>query len=249
MTEIHVTPWGTREALPNDLSAPVHDCLWQIAQEQAVLKRMKDTGEDWATASRKVSSQDVTNQLNVVCDDNGFRRVDGTGQGRDPHLIDDKESIKVRIDPNDLNKTAAGVTAGQPSQGAYNKTVASDNGQGVNLNKKDQVDAWVAGIPGFPLLPEASKAALLGAYGRDGIDPQKLATLGGSQAFAKLEPAQQVLLLGQYGAAGKSVVTQEVDKIVAASAGDQSNNRLAMIATPAFLDMTEKAQKLMLDRY
>ena len=66
MAEIQVTSWGTREPLQNDPGAPMHDCLWEIAQEQAVLDRMKQTGESWEAAGGKVSQGDIRKQLDTV---------------------------------------------------------------------------------------------------------------------------------------------------------------------------------------
>ena len=153
MAEISVTPWGTREPLQNDPGAPMHDCLWQIAQEQAVLDRMKQTGESWESAGGKVSSQDISKHIDTVCDDNGFQRLDGGGNGRNPHWVNPGERIKVRIDPAKLDRPAQGVTEnGQASQGAYNKAVSTSDGKGVDLNKKEAVDKWLETVPGFPTL-------------------------------------------------------------------------------------------------
>src|SRR5688572_22409751 len=102
MSEIVVTPWGTRQALPNDPSAPMHSALWNVATEQAILARIKKTGEDWTTAAKHVDNKQIIEHLNVVCDKNNFRRLDGTGTGRDPNLINDGETIQVSIDPKSM---------------------------------------------------------------------------------------------------------------------------------------------------
>jgi hypothetical protein len=249
MAEVQVTSWGTRQALPNDPGAPMHDCLWEIAQEQAVLDRMKTTGESWEAAGGKVSQQDIRKQLDTVCDDNGFRRLDGGGNGRNPDLIMTGERVKVRIDPAQLDKPASGVTDGQPSQGAYNKAVASEGGQGVDLNKKTQVDTWLGTVPGFPTLSDASKAGLITAYGTPGVNRENLAKLGGSAAFRSLDEKQQQQLLAVYGTEGKSLATGEVDKIVGSPAGDETNSRLKVVGSQGFYKMDEGAQKVVLDRY
>jgi hypothetical protein len=247
--EIHVTPWATPDKLPNDLSAPMHDCLWEIAQEQAVLKRMKDTRENWTDASGKVSQQDVRAQLDVICDDNGFRRIDGSGNGRNPDLIGTNEPIKVRIDPNELNVPAPGVVEGQPSMAAYNKAVEPSNSHGVDLNEKGEVDAWVSTVPGFPQLPETTKAGLITAHGEEGVDPKNLTTLAGSQAFIKLNPAQQQQLLESYSIQPVGTAAREVDKIAVDPASEGNHRRLELLATPGFFKMHDNAQKFVLDRY
>jgi hypothetical protein len=249
MAEIQVTSWGTREPLPNDPGAPLHDCLWEIAQEQAVLDRMK-TGASWEAASGQVSQQDIRKQLDTVCDDNGFRRLDGSGNGRNPNLIYDGERIKVRLDPKQLDQTPSGVTTKQTDQGgAYNKAVTSNDGKGVDLNKKNALDTWIGTVPGFPTLSEGSKTALITAYGTTGMNRENLAKLGGSEAFRGLDEKQQQQLLTAYGTAGKSFATGEVDKIVAGTAGDDSKTRLKVFGSHGFFKMTDPAQKVVLDRY
>lgn len=247
--EIHVTPWGSPYRLPNDPAASMHDCLWQIAQEQAALQRMKDTHEDFVTASGKVTDQDLRAQLDVVCDDNGFQRLDGSGNGRNPSLVNINEPIKVRIDPNELNVQAPGVVDGQPSMDAYEAAVKPTGGEGVDLNKKTELDGWIATIPGFPLLPETTKAGLITAYGKPGVDRSKLALLGGNQAFTKLEPAQQEQLLVSYSAQPDSTAAKEVDKITADPAKEGNNRRLQLVVSPGFFKLDDNTQKLVLDRY
>jgi hypothetical protein len=248
MAEIQVTSWGTREPLPNDPGAPMHDCLWEIAQEQAVLDRMKTQSETWETASTKVSQQDIRKQLDTVCDDNGFRRLDGSGNGRNPNLIYDGEHIKVRIDPAQLDKPANGVTNNTASQGAYNKAVAGDGGKGVDLNKKNAVDTWIGTVPGFPNLSESTKASLITAYDVPGMNRDNLAKLGSSAAFRSLDEKQQQQLLAVYGSKDKSFATGEVDKIVA-NPGEDGNQRLKVIGSQGFFRMEEGAQKNFVNRY
>ena len=248
MAEIQVTSWGTREALPNDPGAPLHDCLWEIAQEQAVLDRMKQTGESWEAAGGKVSQQDIRKQLDTVCDDNNFRRLDGSGNGRNPNLIYDGERIKVRIDPKQLDQPAKGVDT-QPSQDAYSKAVASDDGKGVDLNKKAAVDKWLETVPGFPTLGDGSKTSLINAYSAPGMNRENLAKLGGSAAFRSLDEKQQQQLLGMYGTEGKRFATGEVDKIVAATPGEDANKRLQVFGSQGFFKMDEGAQKTVVGRY
>lgn len=250
MSEVTVSTWGTRRALPEDRSAPLHDCLWEIAQEQAVLDRMKRTGEAWEAAGRKVSQRDIRKHLDVVCDDNGFRRLDGSGSGRNPDLIYTGERIKVRIDPAQLDKPSPGVTNGQPSQGAYNKAVSAEGGQGVDLTKKQQVDAWIKSIPDFDKLGDPAKTALLTAYGAPNVDRAKLATLGGSDAFKKLDEKQQQQLANMYGTTpAGNLAKVEVDKIAAAPATEAGTRKLALVGSLGFAKIDQNAQKLVLDRY
>jgi hypothetical protein len=250
MAEINVTPWGTREPLTNDPGAPMHDCLWEIAQEQAVLDRMKQHSESWEVAGEKVSPQDIRKQLDTVCDDNGFRRLDGTGNGRNPNLIHTGERINVRIDPAQLDKPANGVTNQQTNQdGAYNKAVATDDGKGVDLNKKTALDTWLGTVPGFPNLSDGTKTALINAYGVKGMNKEDLAKLGGSAAFRSLDGKQQEQLLGVYGTEGKGTATGEVNKIVGLPAGDDANTRMKVFGSQGFFKLDDPAAKVVLDRY
>jgi len=249
MMDIQVTPWLTREATPKDLSAPMHDCLWEIAQEQAVLKRMKDTGEDWNSASGKVTQQDLRGHLDVICDDNGFKRIDGSGKGRDPDVIRTGENIKVRIDPAELNKAAAGVTPEHDSQGAYNKAVTGADGKGVDINKKRTVDDWIAAVPGFPALPDKTRAAAINAREREGVDPAKLATVAGSRVFASLDEAQQQDLLARYGSKDKAAANAEVERLASLPPDAGNLNRLAMVGSAGFYTLNDTEQKVVLDRY
>lgn len=250
MAEIQVTSWGTREPLPNDPGAPLHDCLWQIAQEQAVLDRMKTSSESWEAASGKVSQQDIKKHLDTVCDDNGFRRLDGSGNGRNPNLIYDGERIKVRIDPKQLDQPASGVSSKQTDQGgAYKKAVTSDDGKGVDLNKKNALDTWLGTVPGFPNLSEGSKTALINAYNVTGMNRDNLAKLGGSDSFRALDEKQQQQLLAVYGTDGKKFATGEVDKIVAGTAGDDSKTRMKVFGSQGYFKMDDPAQKIVLDRF
>ena len=250
MAEIQVVPWGTRQPLQNDPGAPMHDCLWEIAQEQAVLDRMKAKSESWEAASGKVSEQDIRKHLDTVCDDNGFRRLDGSGNGRNPNLIYDGEKIKVRIDPSQLDKPANGVTSQQTDQGgAYNKAVATDDGKGVDLNKKNELDTWLGTVPGFPNLSDGTKTALINAYGVKGMNKEDLAKLGGNAAFRNLDEKQQQQLLAVYGTEGKGAATGEVNKIVGLPAGDDANARMKVFGSQGYFKLDDPAAKVVLDRY
>jgi len=251
MVEIQVTRWGTPESLPNDRGAPMHDCLWEIAQEQAILDRMQQTGESWNDAGGRISQRDITKHLDTVCNDNGFQRLDGGGNGRNPNRIDPNERIKVRIDPATLDKPAKGVTNDTPSQEAYNNAVATPDGKDVDLTKKEPLDKWLETVPGFAsaTLSENTKGALIAAYDAPGMDRVNLAKLFGSAAFLSLNEKQQQHLLAVYGTQGKSHATGEVDKIVAAPAGEDSNKRLRVVGSQGFFRMDEGAQKTVLDRY
>jgi hypothetical protein len=249
MAEIQVVPWGTREPLQNDPGAPMHDCLWEIAQEQAVLDRMKK-GESWDAASRQVSPQEIRKHLDTVCDDNGFRRLDGGGQGRNPNLIHDGERIKVRIDPKQLDQSPKGITDKQAEKGgAYNDAVKSADGKDVDLNKKAALDTWIGKVGGFPTLSEGSKTALIQAYDKTGMNRDNLAKLGSSEAFRSLDEKQQQQLLNNYGNQGKSFATGEVDKIVDRGPSCETNARLKVFGSQGFFNMADPAQKVVLDRY
>lgn len=250
MGDIQVTAWGTREQLPEDPGAPMHDCLWQIAHEQAVLDRMKTERESWDAASGKVSQDDVMKHLDTVCDDNGFRRLDGSGHGRNPNLIHEGERIKVRIDPKQLDQTPNGITDKQAKPGgAYHESVKSADGKDVDLNKKNALDTWIGTVGGFPSLSESSKNALFTAYDKPGMNRDNLAKLGSSAAFRGLDEKQQEQLLNVYGTQNKSFATGEVDKIVAGSAGEDANARLKVFGSQGYFNMADPAQKVVLDRY
>jgi hypothetical protein len=159
------------------------------------------------------------------------------------------ENIKVRIDPAELNKASSAVTPGQASQGAYNKAVAGADGKGVDINKKKAVDDWIAAVPGFPTLPDKTRAALIDARGREGVDPAKLGTIGGSRVFASLDESQQQNLLARYGSKDKAAANAEVERL-ASSPPDAGNlNRLAMVGSAGFYSLNDAEQKQVLDRY
>jgi hypothetical protein len=225
MNDIHVTPWMTQQATKADAAAPMHDCLWQIAQEQATLKRMQDTREDWSAA------------------------IDGSGQGhRNPHVVHTGESIKVRIDPAQLDKVAPGVTQGQPSQGAYNKAIAGEGGRGIDINKKKTVDDWIKSVPGYPVLPETTKSALIDVHGK-GVDAQKLAALGGSRAFTNLDATQQQQLLSNYGSKDKAAANAEVDRLASLPPDTGNVKRLALVSSPGFFKLSDAEQRSVLERH
>jgi hypothetical protein len=250
MAEINVTAWGTREPLQDDPGAPMHDCLWEIAQEQAVLDRMKQTNASWDKAGSEVSPRDIKKHLDTICDDNGFRRLDGSGNGRNPNLIHDGERIKVRIDPAQLDKPASGVTRQQSDKGgAYNKAVATDDNTGVDLNKKTALDTWLGTVPGFPTLSDGTKTSLINVYDMKGMNKADLAKLGGNAAFRSLDEKQQQQLLTVYGTEGKGAATSEVNKIVGLPAGDDANVRMKVFGSQGYFKMDDAAQKIVLDRY
>lgn len=264
---VRVSKWAAAVPTNEDPTAPFHDCLWRMAVEQAVLERMKATGENFPTALRHVQQnpQEIRKQLDTICDDNGFRRIDGTGPGtNNPDLLNTGAGIKVRIDPASLYKQAPTVVDGQPSGTAYNAAVAGDQG-GVNLAKKAQLDVWLATIPGFSLLSEPLKAAVITAYDA-GADPQKLVALLGSAQFnSRLTPQEQIQLLalftrvsqgpapvtqmgpaapGAYDVLGviEQLLQQPVDNDFAAS-------QLKLMSTLGFAKLNASQQQALLNRY
>lgn len=259
---VRVSQWASAVPTTEDPTAPFHDCLWRMATEQAVLERMKGTGENFPTALKHVQQnpQEIRKQLDIICDDNGFRRIDGTGPGtNNPHMLNTGTQIKVRTDPSTLYKQAPAVVDGQPSGTAYNAAVAGDQG-GVNLAKKAEIDVWLATIPGFSLLSEPLKAAVITAYSA-GADPKKLVTLLGSGQFnSRLTPHEQIQLLalftrasqappaqlgpGAYNLLGviEGLLQQPVDNDGAAS-------QLKLMSTLGFAKLKSGQQQLLLNRY
>lgn len=259
---VRVSRWAAAVPTTEDPTAPFHDCLWRMATEQAVLERMKTSGENFPTALKHVQEnpQEIRKQLDIICDDNGFRRIDGTGPGtNNPHLLNTGSQIKVRIDPSILYKQAPTVVEGQPSGTAYNAAVAGDQG-GVNLTKKADLDAWLATIPGFSILSEPLKAAVITAYSA-GADPKKLVTLLGSGQFNnRLTPQEQIQLLAlftrasqappaQYPGGGfnllgviEGLLQQPVDNDAAAS-------QLKLMSTLGFAKLNSGQQQSLLTRY
>jgi hypothetical protein len=248
MVEVQVTPWGTQGPLPNDPGAFMHDCLWQIAQEQAVLEQMKTSSEGWDAASKKVSPQDIQKHLDTVCDDNGFQRLDGSGNGRNPHWVNPGEPIKVRIDPKQYAQPAEGVNTKQTGD-AYNKAIVSQDGKGVDLNKKNALDTWIGSMPQFPKLSEGTRSALITAHGTPGMNLDNLAKLGNSPLFFEMEEKPQQQLLAVFGTEGEKLATDEVDNIIAGTAGDDSKGRLKVFGSQAAFSMEDSALKPMLERY
>jgi hypothetical protein len=253
MTEIIVAPWGTRRELPNDPSAPMHTALWHVATEQAVIARMKKTGEDWTTAAKQVNDQEIIEQLDVVCDDNGFQRIDGTGTGRNPHQIADGEAIRVRIDPKSLTQPVKGIDENSPlARAAYNNQVGPNNG-GVKYHEKQALDLFLGKIPGFETLPDGTKAAVIQKYGHDRFNPTPVATLAGSELFKKLNPDEQVRLLATYRVAdprdpNDHTVTTEIDKLATAPVNDENIVKLRVLSTPGFGTMNNHQQTQFLKR-
>lgn len=253
MTEIIVAPWGTRRDLPNDPSAPMHTALWHVATEQAVLARMKKTGEDWVTAAKHVNDKEIIEHLDVVCEDNNFRRIDGTGTGRDPNLIVDGEGIKVRIDPKSLTQPVKGIDEKSPlASTAYNKQIGP-NDSGVNYNEKQALDLFLGKVSGFESLPDGTKAAVIQQFGHDRLNPDPVAALAGSELFRKLEPDEQVRLLANYRKpdphdANNRTVTTEIDKLAKAPLNDENQVRLRILSTPGFVTLNKYQQQQFLNR-
>jgi hypothetical protein len=249
MEQISVTPWGTSERLPNDPSAPLHDCLWQIAQEQAVLEQMKTGKESWQAASDKVSPKDIQKHLDTICDDNNFRRLDGTGPGsRNPHWINPGERITVRIDPKQVSQLADGINSKQTIN-AYDKATSSPDGKGPDLDKKQALDTWLDKMPQFPKLSEGTRSMLIEAHEKQGMNLDNLAKLGNSPLFLAMEEKPQQELLAVYGTPGKKLATDEVDKIIAGTAGEDSKTRLKVFGSQGVFQMEEPALKNMIERY
>ena len=214
--DIHVTPWRTPEPTEQDGTAQWHDCLWEISAEQATLERMEKHGENWQTASGKVGQADIGRHLDKICDDNGFRRLDGSGTGRDPNLIRDGETIKVERNPQDLTSTPKGLSTkqGQPARTQYDQ--ATGGPVNTDLNKKRAVDQFLGNVPELAQLSDQTQAALIAAYSRD-VDATKLAALAGTDAFRQCSPPQQQQLLADYGKPGHEATTASIDTGVAAN--------------------------------
>lgn len=251
MTEIIVTPWGTRQALPNDPSAPMHSALWNVATEQAILARIKKTGEDWTTAAKHVDNKQIIEHLDVVCDQNNFRRLDGSGTGRDPNLIIDGETIQVSIDPKSMTQPVEGINHDTPKAlGAYNKAVNNPTGTDWVPKTKQQLDTYLGGIANFATLPDDTKAALIEAHGREGVNTQNLAKVAGSELFQKhLDPERQKYLLNHYGVKDMEVITGEVDKLATAPVNNDNVLRLKVLTTTGLGAMTGHQQQQFLDRF
>jgi hypothetical protein len=243
---VTVTPWNTRptQERPN---GQYHDCLWEMAQEQAALDRMQRYGEDFKTARQKTTPEEHLKHLDTLCDDNGFRRLYGGGSGRDPNLVLDGEKIKVRIDPTKLTEPAPGVS--DPKTGpAYTKAVQSDTGGGPDLKKKEKLDAWLNAMTGFKDLPADIKGAWIDTYAREGVDATKLSKLAGTEAFKNLDDATKIRLLRLYGQKDQGIVTAQIDKLLAAP-GQEDKNRLVLMATPGFARLEPAQQKRLFERY
>lgn len=250
MSEIVVAPWGTRQELPKDPSAPMHTALWNVATEQAILARMKKHNEDWATAAKQVSNKDVVEHLDVVCDDNGFRRLDGRGSGRDPNLIVDGERIKVRIDPQAQTVPVTGVDQRSPKTlAAYNEAAGNSTNTGWVPQKKEQLDTYLGDIPGFAKLSDDTKAALIEAHGREGVNTLNLAKLTGSELFQNaLNKEEQKHLLATYGVKGKELITTEADKLATQPVNEHNTVRLRVLSTASFATLSGHQQQQFLDR-
>jgi hypothetical protein len=242
---ITVTAWNTPPSQEHP-EAQYHDCLWEIAVEQATLDRMRN-GEDFNTAMTKITPEETVKHLDTICGDNGFRRLDGGGGGRNPNLIYDGEKIKVRVDPATLTKPAAGVND-KPSGTAYTKAVQNDAGTGVDLNKKTQLDEWLKSVPGFETQPENPKAALLDTYQREGMDRTKLAQLAGAGAFNNLDDGTKIRLLQLYGQKDQPSITAEINKLLDKPVVG-AKERLVLIGAAGFPKLNATRQALLFERY
>ncbi len=244
-TDVTVTPWNSKPTEKNP-DAHLHDCLWEIAMEQAVLDRMKKTGEDFGTATKKVTPREHMKQLDIVCQDNGFRKFGSNGSGRDPNLVLDGEQIKVRIDPASLMKSAPGVDT-NPVTNAYTKAVQSETGQGPDLQKKEQLDQWLQTVPGFDKRSENERISLIEAYGRNG-DRTKLAQLANNNDFKALDEATRIRLLKLYGDDNQSQSTAKIDELLG-KPGEATQKKLKLIGSEGYAVLTPDQQKRLLERY
>ena len=261
---VKVSQWAAAVPTNEDPTAPFHDCLWRMATEQAVLERMKSTGENFPTALRHVQEnpQEIRKQLDIICDDNGFRRIDGTGPGtNNPHMLNTGAGIKVRNDPAVLYKQAPTVVEGQPSGTAYNAAVAGDQG-GVNLVKKQQLDAWLATIPGFSTMSEPLKAAVITAYSA-GADPNRIVTMLGSAQFNyRLKPQEQIQLLAlmtrasqnpgppQMGPSTSYNLLGVIDGLLQEPVDNNwAASQLKLMSTLGFAKLNSGQQQALLNRY
>ncbi|HEY5757370.1 MAG TPA: hypothetical protein VIU34_16180 [Steroidobacter sp.] len=245
-SDVIVTQWNSKPTEKNP-DAHLHDCLWEMAMEQAALKRMKDSGDDFGTAMKKVTPKEHMQQLDIICQDNGFRKFGSGGSGRDPNLVFDGEKIKVRIDPTTLMKTATGVDT-KPVTNAYTKAVTNDSGTGPDINKKEQLDQWLQTVPGFDKLPEPERISLIEAYARDGVDRAKLNQLANSKDFQGLDEDTRQRLLNLYGSKDKPAGTAEIDKLLA-TPGEASQKKLRLIGSEGFATLDPNQQKRLLERY
>ena len=211
--DIRVTQWRTPEPTKDDATAQWHDCLWEVAAEQATLERMEKDGGNWQNAADKITDTDIVRHLDKICDDNGFRRLDGSGTGRNPDLIRDGEPIKVRIDPRDLTSTPDGLSSGQ-ARTQYDRVTGGP--VNVDLNVKRQLDRFLGNIPALAQLSDQTQAELISAYSRD-VDLTKLTALVSTDAFRQCTPPQQQQLLVNYGKPGNEATTATIDQGVAAN--------------------------------
>jgi hypothetical protein len=244
--DVIVTPWNSPPTERNP-DAHMHDCLWEIAMEQAALKRMQDSGDDFGSALKKITPDEHKQQLDIVCEDNGFRKLGDGGAGRDPNQIRDGETIKVRIDPDTLMKPAGGVDT-NPVTDAYSKAVQNDGGSGPDINKKGELDQWLKTVPGFDKLPEPERVALLDAYARAGVDRTKLQQLATGKDFQGLDEATRQRLLNLYARPDQVAGTTEIDKSVGAP-GEAAQKKLRLIGSEGYTSLDANQQKRLLERY
>jgi hypothetical protein len=244
-SDVIVTPWNSKPTEKNP-DAHLHDCLWEIAMEQAALKRMKDSNDDFVTAMEKVTPKEHMHELDILCQDNGFRKFGSDGSGRNPNLVLDGEKIKVRIDPATLMKTATGVDT-KPVTNAYTKAVQNDSGTGPDINKKEQLDQWLQTVPGFDKLSEPERISLIEAYAREGVDRTKLNQLANSKDFQGLDEDTRQRLLKLYGDKNQTTGTAEVDKLLATPG--EAAQKLRLIGSEGFAALDGNQQKRLLERY
>jgi hypothetical protein len=246
---VTVTPWNTAWTAENP-NGQFHDALWDIAAEQATLQRMQTSREDFETAFTKVSSQEVRQHLDVICDDNGFRRLDGSGNGRNPHWIDTNERIKVRIDPNTLTKPAPGINDKKTGD-VYGGAVMSHTGRGTDLVKKQQLDAELATVPGFngEQMSPPLKQAWIGAHSLNSISAAEVTALGNKDTFNRLDQPGKTNVLTMFGRPDRAYFTGEINKIVGAPMDDKNVNKLRLLSTAGLGQLPDDEMRQVVVRY
>lgn len=241
---VNVTPWNTAWTADNP-NGQFHDSLWEIAAEQATLSRMQTSGEDFNTAFSRVTPQEVRQHLDVICDRNGFQRLDGTGHGRNPHLIYSGNTIKVSIDPNTLGKPTADISP--PTQAAKgSQDVASRAGNDPELAKKQDLAQIV---PGFQTLPEPVQKSWIDTYSRKTVSPYQLMSLANNGTFNKLDEPGKQNVLALYGRTDQGYSTEEINKILGSPVDDGSFNKLRVISTAGFGQLPDVEQQQVLGKY
>jgi hypothetical protein len=228
IAEIRVTPWGTPKGTEQDPTAQWHDCLWEVAAEQATLERMAKQGENWQTAAGKITAGDISRHLDKICDENGFRHIDGSGSGRDPNLIGDGQQIKVERNPLDFTGTPEGLGLGKDPLTTQQYAAATGGDLATeDPAKKAELDKFLKTLP-LAQLSDATKAEVIAAYAR-GVDKTKLGALVNTEAFTKLPPPQQQLLIANYGKPGHEAMTKAIDAGVAANPKADPDGKLGKV--------------------